>query len=234
MIRHDYPQGGEQWIAARLAVITASRLDSMMTGGGKVSKAKGVLTYRNELVAEALLRAPLDDTQTQWMQRGTEMEPQARAHYALYYAQEPVEVGFLTTDDGRVGASPDGLCGEDGGLELKCPGAKAHVGYLIDPATLAAKYKHQTQGGLYVSGRKWWDIASYCPSPGDMPDMVVMRCWPDLEYQMNLDEAVAQMVARVDAALKQIRDIDPTAHLDQAGREQVHEEETNPISGWTD
>lgn len=204
MIHHDAPQGSAEWLRARLGVVTASRFDCLLTT--KTLKPSASATpYLYELVAETLLGRPLDDQQSQWMQRGSDLEAQARAHYGLYYGQEPREVGFITTDDGRVGCSPDALCGEDGGWEGKAGGAKAHVAALLDPEGFYTSHRGQVQGTLWVTKRAWWDLTHYNP---EMP-MARVRCYPEPEYQSALDAAIPAFLERLDAALAQVRAIDP-------------------------
>ena len=220
MIVHEAAQGTPAWLRARAGVVSASRLGVLVTSTGKVSKSKGVETYLHELVAEIILGGPLDnDVGSGWVSRGTDMEPQARAHYALVTDTEPEEVGFCLRDDKRVGFSPDALIGEDGGLELKVPACRTHVGYALEPDTLVAAYRYQVQGALWISGREWWDLMSFNP----VIEPVLVRCKPDLEYHSALDEAVTPFIERIDKAVDRLRvlsiDGDPDDELTQAAAE---------------
>ena len=120
-------------------------------------------------------------------------------------------VGFILTDDGRVGCSPDGLVGEDGGLELKCPSPAKHVSYLLDEQELVDEYTHQVQGCLYVTGRAWWDLMSYYPGM----EPVIVRVEPNAEYQKALGNALATFLADLDAAKAKLG-ITDTVHAEAA------------------
>lgn len=193
MIILDCAQGGPEWLDARLGIPTASCFDKIIQPV-KLQPAKAT-AYRNQLLAEWLLKRPLDAFSSYWMERGTEIEPEARAYYAEWY--EPVrEVGLILRDDRQVGGSPDGLVGDDGGLEVKCPKPETMVGYLLDPASLAAEYRHQIQGNLYISGREWWDILAYHPEMEDVRVRVVR----DEAYLEALDKALEVFVTDLNEA----------------------------------
>ena len=99
--------------------------------------AKAATDYLNELIAEWMLGEPLDGASTGMMERGRDMEEEAIEWYAFVRDVDPQRVGLCLRDDGLVGASPDALVGEQGMLEIKCPGPKKHVSYLLG-ADLAA------------------------------------------------------------------------------------------------
>lgn len=189
----DVAQGSDEWRKARLGLLTASRMDRIITPktGKPSAQAAGLV---NELLAEWLLGAPLDDASSGFMERGTEMEGRARGWYAFERDIDPARVGLCLRDDGRVGCSPDALVGEDGGLELKVPAADTHVGYLLDPSSLVAEYRCQIQGCLYVTGRKWWDACSWHPT---IPP-VLARSEPEPAFQSALHEAVESFLARLE------------------------------------
>jgi exodeoxyribonuclease (lambda-induced) len=120
------------------------------------------------------------------------MEDEARKYYALVSDAVVQRVGFVTLDNGKAGASPDGFVGEDGGVELKCPAAHTHVGYLLDPSSLVWEYRGQVQGNLYITGRKWWDLVAY-----NLPS-IVERVRPDDEYQDRLHKVLTAFIANLD------------------------------------
>lgn len=190
-------QGSPEWLAARLGIPTASRFEAILTPGGKKSGGKGARTYRNELLAEWLLGQPLDWGTTEWTHRGTEMEAEARDFYALLMDAEVRQVGFMLRDDGMVGGSPDGLIGEDGGIEIKCYGAKHHVAVLMgeDIATTT-----QVQGNLWISEREWWDVLAYNPA---MPH-VRTRIYRNDLFIRDLAAAVDEFVGELLEARKHL------------------------------
>lgn len=195
MIRFDFAQGGPEWVAIRLGIPTASRFDEILTPA-KLSPSKGAGKYRNKLLAEWLTGYSMDEGQdSMWMERGRELEPRARAWYELQYDCDVEQVGFILRDDGEVGGSPDGLVGEDGGLEIKCPALHTHIGYMLNLETLEAEYRGQCQGLMYLTGRVWWDLLSFNP---ELPS-VVRRVWRDDTYIAALVKALDVFCSDLDS-----------------------------------
>jgi hypothetical protein len=196
MIILDMEQGTPEWLAARLGIPTASRFDAILTPATR-KPSKSARGYRDELLAEWILGQPLDWGTTEWTERGTEMETEARAFYELQTDSEVRQVGFILRDDGMVGGSPDGLVGDDGGLEIKCYGAKHHVSCMLgeDAATMT-----QVQGNLWISEREWWDVLAYNPA---MPH-VLTRIHRDEAYIADLSAAVDVFVTDLLAARERI------------------------------
>lgn len=203
MIVHRCEQGSQDWHDLRCGIPTASQFDRLVTPKAWKPSAS-IDDYVAELVAEYMLGEPVE-IESVWMARGRTIEREARAWYALEHGVTVEQVGFITDDLEEVGCSPDGLIGEDGGLEIKVPAAKNHAAYLINPAKFTAAYWHQCQGGLWITGRKWWDLVSYCPprhSPKaiGMPPVVV-RIEPNLDYHAILAECVAELRRKLDEVL---------------------------------
>jgi hypothetical protein len=170
--------------------------DKILTPTGKPSsQAEG---YANLLVAERLTGRSLGFEGNTHTQRGTEREPQARAYYE-FIAGPVEEVGFCLHDLGHAGASPDGLVGEDGLLEIKCPSEAVHVEYLL-AGKVATKYLSQVQGQLWVTGRKWCDWISFHP---EMPPVLV-RVKPDTKYQAALETEIAKFTALMAEKMKKL------------------------------
>jgi len=161
MIRLDVPQGGAEWIAARLGLPTASQFHRILTPK-TLKPSEQAVGYLHELLAEWLLGEPVSPEVSQFMERGQELEEQAVAWYEMQHDVTVDRVGFCLLDDRRAGCSPDGLIGTDGGLEIKCPSAAVHVGHLLDVD--AGRYTLQIQGGLWITEREWWDFVSYHPT----------------------------------------------------------------------
>lgn len=197
---HPAPQNTDEWEYARLGLPTASRFDSLLTPK-KMELSRAADGYITELLAEWAIGAPLDDASSGFMQRGHDLEPEAARAYEFLRDCTAAEVGLCLSDDGRFGASPDRLIGDDGLLEVKCPAAKTHVGYLLNPGSLAADYRAQVQGQLWVTGRAWCDIVSYNPS---LP-AVIERVEPDAAYIAALSAAMADFLARLDAGRERLR-----------------------------
>lgn len=192
MIRHDVKQGSEEWRRLRMGVPTASEFHKILTPTGKPSKqAEG---YKYELLAELMMGRPLDAVAYPWMIRGNEMESDAALWYEMQRDVTTEVIGFCTTDDGLIGASPDRLVGEEGNLELKCPSPAVHVKYLLYPQHgVDAEYKTQVLGQLHVTGRQWCDVVSYHP---ELPSVIV-RVERDEEYIALLDAALKEFCVQL-------------------------------------
>lgn len=190
MIVLDCEQGSEEWFKARLGIPTASRFNQIITPKTlkPSSSARG---YLHELCAEWLLGEPLDGASSDFMLRGSGMEESAVKFYEFQTDTETTSAGFCLRDDRAVGCSPDRLVGEDGGLEVKCPSAKVHVGYLLNG--LDVEYRAQVQGALWITGRAWWDVLSYNP---ELPP-VLMRMERDEEFIGALSAAVEDFLVRL-------------------------------------
>jgi hypothetical protein len=160
VIIHDCEQGTTRWLKLRAGIPTASEFSRIITPTGKASGQWD--DYMYTLLAERLtgkLATPYVSLQ---MERGSRMEAEAVAYYDYLHGVITERVGFITTDDGRYGASPDRLVGEEGLLEIKVPSPHTHVGYLLGKGA-DKTYKPQIQGQLLVTGRAWVDIMSYNP-----------------------------------------------------------------------
>lgn len=204
-------QYSTEWWEARRGIPTASAFDRIITAKtGKLSA--GALGYAFELVADLAQLGPepwLNEPgyESAAMKRGTQTEHEARRFYEMERDVDVQRVGFCITDAGDAGCSPDGLVGESGGLELKCPLLKTHVGYLYRGG-LPDEYKPQVHGSLIVTGREWWDFLSYAPG---LPPLLV-RVEPDdyteslrhclAEFQQILAEVKAKVPVAVDEVIE--------------------------------
>lgn len=159
-------QRSDEWYALRAGRITASAVSNVLAKI-KTGEASDRKNYRAQLVVERLTGKPVENGfMTHHMQRGIEIEPFARAAYEVETGNVVTESGFWVFDDLLVGASPDGLVGDEGLLEIKCPSLPTHLGYLLGKK-LPSIYEPQVQTQLWVTGRKWCDFMSYSP---DFPD----------------------------------------------------------------
>lgn len=149
-----------EWFAARRGIPTASGFKQIITSRGE--KSTSANTYMNKLLAEWMV-GESEDYQNEWMVRGTELEPEARKWFEFVTDLEVKEEGFITCLDGMCGCSPDGLVGDDSGLEIKCPAPQTHIKYLLD-GKLPSDYVPQVQGSMYITGRKSWHFVSYLPN----------------------------------------------------------------------
>ena len=189
MIVLDCVQGGSEWHKARLGIPTASNFERILTPK-ELKPSTQAKTYLYELLSEWLIGIPHGADSSGFMERGKALEPQARSWYAYEHDVDVRTVGIVLRDDRMVAASPDALVGEDGGLEIKCPGAAGHVRNLVEGM---GGYVGQCQGAMWLTGRKWWDLISYHP---DIPP-VVYRHERDEVFIEALEKAMGAFVARL-------------------------------------
>ena len=192
MIVLDCEQGSPEWIQARLGIPTASRFDQILTPK-TLKPSASAHGYMCECMAEYMIGEPLDQATDGYMRRGTKMEDLARKWYELQNDCDVRQVGLCLRDDGRAACSPDGLVGDDGGVEIKVPGAKKHVGYMLEPGDLVRDYWLQIQGGLWITDRQWWDVLSYNPAM----ESVLQRVMPDAEVHALFEEHVLGLARQV-------------------------------------
>ncbi len=157
----DCEQRSEEWFSIRRGIPTSSNFDKIVTSKGEPSKQREKYLYR--LAGEVVSKSSEETYQNAVMIRGMELEPEAKNMYELVTGNAVQDVGFCMADgDYKYGSSPDGLVGEDGNFELKCPVMATHVGYLLKNK-LPTDYFQQVQGSLLVTGREWCDFVSYYP-----------------------------------------------------------------------
>jgi hypothetical protein len=191
MIRVDVQQGSPEWLRARLGIPTASRFDQIITPKtGKLSSSIDKLVHT--LLAEQLLGVPMDGASSAFMERGEVLERKAVEFYEFERGVETEPGGFVLRNDRRVGCSPDRFVGPDGLLEIKCPSAAVHIGYLLDRDGIG--YKPQVQGQLWLCEREWSDTLSYNP---DLPPALVRQA-RDEDYITLLAAAVEQCLSYLD------------------------------------
>lgn len=165
MKTYNCPQYSKDWWELKRGVASASCASEIITPkNGQLSTQS--VGYICELISQRLIAGDYwlngSDYQSIAMANGSVTEQEARRCYEFERDTTVDVVGFCLTDDGRFGCSPDGLIGEDGGLEIKCPTPKIHVRYLFD-GKLPDAYKPQVHFSLAITGRKWWDFYSYAP-----------------------------------------------------------------------
>lgn len=167
MIIYEAPQGSPEWFQARAGVITASMFstirDVYKSGPDKGKWKSAALDYAFRLAIERISGEPLDEGYETWaMRRGHELEPTARGLHAMEIDRPITQIGFIATQDGKFGASVDGLIGEDGGAEYKCLVSPEKLRKTLVDGDLS-DYMDQVQGGMWVTGRAYWHLCFYCP-----------------------------------------------------------------------
>lgn len=162
--------------------------------------------YAFRLAVERISGEPLDEGfETFAMRRGHDLEPAARAAHEIEAGVVVQRCGFVLTDDSVFGASADGLIGEHGGSEYKC---------LIDPARLrsvlvdddVSEFQDQVQGCLWLTGRRWWHFALYCPALATIGRALWWReIQRDDEYIEAMESDLLEFRALVDATEQRLR-----------------------------
>lgn len=160
MIVVDCEQLSEEWFSARCGVPSASNFSNIITSKGEATKGETRKKYLYKLAGEIITGTKEDGYTNASMQHGIETEPEARNMYEFVKGYSVDQVGFCMLDTKTAGASPDGMIGKEGLLEIKCPQITTHIKYLLDNK-LPTLYVQQVQGQLYVTDRKWCDFMSY-------------------------------------------------------------------------
>lgn len=203
MIVHKCEQGTEEWQQLRCGVVTMSHAKELLTGG----KGKTRQSYILDVVSERLSGKPVESYSSFDMQRGQFLEPYALMAFEQANGINIERVGFITTDDGRIGCSPDGLIGEDSGIEVKCPNPRQHLRNILSGGL--SDYVAQVQGNLWITGRDQWVIVSFCPWVDCYPlyCSVVTR---DEIMIASLSQSALNAVEEIDDAIRNVSIYTPT------------------------
>ena len=208
---NDAPQYSEAWVKIRLGRCTASRVADAMaktkTGWGASRE-----NYAWELAWERLTGEPEEGTyQSAAMLQGIEREPEARRLYSFKYDADVQECGFVPHPQiVMAGASPDGLIGDDGLLEIKCPQPKAH-GNALRFGTIDGRYIQQMQWQMACTGRRWVDFVSYSRRPPESMRLWCKRIPRDDAMIRELETGVRAFLAEVEEILNDLRKRYPIA-----------------------
>jgi putative phage-type endonuclease len=186
-----------EWFAKRLGLVTASRIADVMakTKTGASASRSG---YMAQLVTERLTGAPTEGFQSAAMEWGIEQEPHARAAYEAREGVLVDEVDFVRHPLLEAGASPDGLVGEDGCIEIKCPNTATMLEYIED-RSVPRKYLLQMQWQLACTGRNWCDFVAFDPRLPEHLQLLVIRVPRD-------EGVIAEIAGEVGRFLTELRD----------------------------
>jgi putative phage-type endonuclease len=199
-------QGSAEWLAIRLGKVTASRITDVLAKG-KSGEAATREDYRTELVVQRLTNEPGESFTNAAMEWGTQTEPMARIAYEAHANVFVEQVAFV--DHPTIewfGCSPDGLVGETGLLEIKCPASKTHIKYLLGGKP-PAKYVPQMQCQMAVTGREWCDFVSYDPRLPEDLQLFVVRLERDVSYIMAMEEEVSKFLGEVSEMYSKLKEI---------------------------
>ena len=198
-------QGSPEWHLLRLGKVTASRVSDVMATL-KSGEAATRRNYRIQLVCERLTGQKEETYSNHHMERGVMLEPVARSLYESLNDVFVDEVAFVDHPTiAMAGASPDGLVGDEGLIEIKCPTAANHIETVLS-GTWPAKYYHQMQWQMAtMPARKWVDFVSYCPVVGDDLALYVCRVPRDDEYIAEMEAAVVAFLNEVNELTNQLK-----------------------------
>ena len=159
MKTYDMPQLSDEWFQIKLGKVGASSMSKVLAGG----KGKTRKSYMLKLAAEILTEQRVETYSNAAMERGIELEPEARREYGFIKGVDVEQIGWIEQDNEKIGCSPDGIP-PDGLVEIKCPLATTHIDYCTMPeGWTPPEYMAQFQGQMWVCEKPWVDFVSYCP-----------------------------------------------------------------------
>lgn len=202
---NEIVQGSPEWFAIRLGKATASRIADA-TARTKTGWGASRANYMAELIAERLTGVPAASFTNAAMQWGTDQEPEARSNYEFMTDSEVVPIGFVVHPSiAMAGASPDGLVGDMGLVEFKCPNTATHLDTLLGDS-MDGKYIKQVQWQMACTGRQWCDFVSYDPRLPASMRLFIQRVPRDNAMIATLEKDVREFLAELDAKLAALRE----------------------------
>jgi len=185
MKRIDCAQNSVEWLEARAGIPTASEFDALITPKWEIRKGQGPATYLSKKLAERWLGGPLAGFGSFAADQGQILQEECIPWYEFEFNTKVDRVGFITTDDGSAGCSPDGLLEGDMGLEVKCLQPPHHCECLLD-GELPSDFAAQVHGSMWVTGFKQWKFVAY------------RRRFPPLILTVQRDE---EIISKIETAV---------------------------------
>jgi len=197
-------QGTPEWQALRVGKLTASRVADMLATV-KTGESMSRKNLRADLIAERLTGSKTDSYSNSAMNWGVETEPQARAAYEVFSYNFVDQVAFVDHPTiSNFGCSPDGLVGNDGLIEIKCPYSTAiHLDY-IETRKPPTKYMTQMMSQMSVTSRQWCDFVSFDPRLPDGLKLLVVRIERDDAVIAKIEAEAIKFLAEVDAKIVEL------------------------------
>ncbi|MEI2388045.1 lambda exonuclease family protein [Breoghania sp. JC706] len=197
----DMEQRTEEWFAARCGKVTASRIADL-TAKTKSGYAASRANYMAQLLTERLTGEVAESFSSSAMQWGTDTEPKARATYALLTGNSVAETGFILHPAiANAGASPDGLVGDTGLIEIKCPNTATHLDTLRTEK-IPGKYQKQMLWQMACTGRAWCDFVSFDPRLPANLCIFLRRFGRDDDAIAAIEEDVSGFLEELDAQIR--------------------------------
>jgi putative phage-type endonuclease len=201
----EIEQGSPEWFNARLGRVTASRVADVLAktkSGYSASRA----TYMAELIVERLTGKRVDSFVNSSMMWGTNTEPLARAAYESHTGVLVEEVGFVPHPTiSMSGASPDGLIGKDGLIEIKCPNTATHIETLMS-GSVPLKYLYQMQWQMICARREWCDFVSFDPRMPEDMQLFVQRHVLSNDTALDLSREIVSFLAELDEKVSKLKE----------------------------
>ncbi len=194
----DVEQRSPEWYAARAGIPTASEFATVMAKGRGGGDSKTRRTYMLKLAGEIITGEPMENYSNHHMERGREMEGEARSLYSFMTDNEPQPVGFIRNSD--AGASPDALINDDGLLEIKTKLPHLMIDLILKDE-FPPEHRAQCQGQLWVAEREWLDLVVYWPS---LPLFIKRVRW-DRDYIKEMAGAVDAFNAELQQMVERVR-----------------------------
>ena len=198
-------QGSAQWIEQRIGKITGSRIKDVMA---YLKSGKGEMqvraNYRMELIAEILSGRAQEHYISEPMRWGEEQEQFARAAYEVGTGSIVDQVGFIVHPAiNCAGGSPDGLIGDDGGIEIKCPETTTHIKWILE-GEVPEEHRDQMMFYMACTGRMWWDFVSFDPRLPERFQPFKVRLERDDARIAEIEAEVVKFRGEIDAAIAEM------------------------------
>ena len=202
----EVEQGSPEWYAQRCGKATASRISDIVAKT-KTGYSTSRANYMAQLVVERMTNQVAESYTNAAMEWGVEHEPFARGAYEAKTGNLVDQVGAIDHPSIPMSAaSPDGLVGDEGCLEIKCPNTATHIETILGEEP-AKKYYDQMQWQMACTGRKWCDFVSYDPRMPEHLKLLVKRVERNDVYIAELEREVSQFLAEVDDKVKKLNEI---------------------------
>lgn len=200
-------QHTEEWHQARCGKLTASRIYDATAKTARTGYTAARENYKAELICERLTGQPYGSFETPAMRHGTDTEPQARAAYIIETGNDVTETGYIPHPAiADSGASPDGLVGEDGLIEIKCPNTATHLAF-IRSGRPKPQYLAQMQWQMACTGRQWGDFVSYDPRLPEHLAIRIKRIERDSDTIARLETEAQKFLAEVAAETQYLQSL---------------------------
>lgn len=202
----EMEQRSVEWRLARAGFVTASRIADVCRKPRKgQAESTSRKAYMAQIVSERLTGKPIEQQFESWdTRRGTNLEPMARAEYEIRTGSAVRSVGFVEHPSiFFAGASPDGLVGDEGMAQIKCPRTHVHLDYIL-AGIVPAEYRPQMYFEMACTGRQWSDFVSYESNLPDHLQLFVVRLQRDEAELQNIEEEVRRFLSDVEEIMSKL------------------------------